>query len=138
MRVLLLTLLLTACTTGDWQDYNYGPADWLTENGYGDWDTMYNYEHFVEPEIFVWRDVNMREYCGSHYASGCAVLKDDRCDVFLGSQSLDTYYHELRHCHGWDHHRIDFRGWAFRDSGHKERELARAKLWRPMEQYSGL
>lgn len=133
-----IAISMSACQ-GSWGQYNYGPADWLTENGYGTWDTMYSYERFVEPDIRVHRVENLSVYCGNQYARGCARLTGLTCDIWIGrNPPVGVLEHEVRHCHGWDHYEPDYRHWALFDNSRKSRELARAGYWHPMQQFANL
>lgn len=128
-----LGLNLSACG-GNWSNYNYGPADWLDERGYGSWDTMYNYTRLIEPEIKVHYVDDLGEACGSQYVKGCARVTASKCDIWVGhTPPAGTLEHEMRHCHGWTHSQLDFSGWAMYDKDAKARELRRSKRWYPMQ-----
>ena len=130
--LLLSTLVLGGCASGDWASYNYGPADWLHDRGIGTWETIYNYEKLADPEIRIHRVSNVQEICGNFFALGCAKLQGDVCVIWIGERGQrSTLDHELRHCHGWDHHRVDHSFWYSRDRSSRERELARAGGWYP-------
>ena len=133
MRILALAFLLTGCASGDWSDYNYGPADWLNENTSLTIDTMYNYEHFIEPTMEIHRVASVNEYCGTMWANGCAYLKGGHCDIYVGEIATpDTIAHEKRHCRGWVHYQPRYELFATMGAEFRAREIKRAGRWSPM------
>lgn len=128
-----LTLLMTGCA-GNWANYNYGPGDWLSENTALRIDTLYNYEHFVEPTIAIHTVESLTEHCGTGWVQGCAVLSGEHCDIYVGKYaSRSTIAHEERHCRGWSHYRPRFELFATRGPGFKTQEIERARAWFPSE-----
>lgn len=131
MKYLLLILALTACSTA-WDDYNYGPGDWLTDNGLGNWVTMHNYEHFQDPEITI-NTVGVEalsEACGSRRAKGCAHVTETDCAVYVGERaSPATLAHEKRHCHGWCHYRPRYDLHITMSRDDVNRDIDRANHW---------
>ena len=133
LLVPVLTLLGTGCA-GNWSNYNYGPGDWLSENTALRIDTLYNYEHFIEPTIAVHYVESLTEHCGSGMVQGCASLEGEHCDIYVGKYaSRSTIAHEERHCRGWSHYRPRYELFASRGLNFRNREVQRARTWYPTE-----
>lgn len=104
MRYLLLVLMLSGCASGDWQDFNYGPGDWMAENWGLEVDSPYTYERLENPEIEVFVVDDLSVPCGTVKTNGCAVTNTITCNIYVGSRASEgTLAHEKRHCHGWSH-----------------------------------
>ena len=128
-----LTLLASGCA-GNWANYNYGPGDWLSENTALRVDTLYNYEHFIEPTIAIHHVESLDVHCGTGLVQGCAVLNGEDCDIYVGIYaSRSTIAHEERHCRGWTHYRPRFEMFATRGANFKTLEIERARAWYPSE-----
>lgn len=131
MRILFLSLLLTGCAS-NWADYNYGPGDWLSENTPLQVNTMYNYAHFIAPTIEIHRVDSVASYCGASWVAGCADLRGNHCDIYVGkSASRDTIEHEERHCRGWDHYRPRVEMFMAMGADFQSKELKRSSYWYP-------
>lgn len=131
MRILLLSLLLTGCAS-NWANYNYGPGDWLNESTAMTVNTMYNYAHLVEPTIQIHRVESVNTYCGTIWSQGCANLKGDKCDIYVGkTASPGTIAHEERHCRGWGHYRPESEMFMAMGADFTSREMERSKQWFP-------
>ncbi|CAA0102834.1 Uncharacterised protein [Halioglobus japonicus] len=134
MRILLLTLLLSGCATGDWSNYNYGPGDWLNDNTSLSVESMYNYEHFLDPIIEIHYVESVKEHCGTRWAQACSYLAGNRCDIFVGELATPgTISHEERHCRGWSHYRPQYELFSSLGSKFQAKEIARASNWFPLE-----
>ncbi|NQX89648.1 MAG: hypothetical protein HRT77_13390 [Halioglobus sp.] len=132
VTVLALSMLLAGCVSGDWANFAYGPGDWLNDNTNLNVDTMYNYAHLIEPTIDIHYVDSLTNYCGSIWARGCAVLKGDHCDIYIGKNgSRGTLEHEMRHCYGWDHFRPRVELFLSMSPEEREREVKRTKAWYP-------
>jgi len=131
-----LALSMSACSgTGDWSDYNYGPADWLAERNYGKWDTMYSYEKFAEPEIKVHYVDDLTQFCGSIHTLGCARFGDSTCVIWIGKTAPSgTLEHEKRHCHGWRHPQREA-NLPYYSGTSKNGRSSIVTIWYPMEQF---
>ena len=135
MRILILILILTGCASGDWADENYGPGDWLNDNTPLTVVTMSNYQHLVDPTIRIHRVDSVASYCDTVWAQGCAVLKGDHCDIYVGKvSSRDLIAHEERHWRGWTHYRPRYDMFTAMGPEFRARELQRASLWFPKEE----
>ena len=141
MRALLLTLLLTTCTTGDWADYNYGPNEWMADNWGVSGQSIHEdyYEWLQDPVITVIEvDEGLAEYCGKavYYGSqGCEVGNSEKSTIYVSSRANPaTLAHEKKHSRGWCHHNPPYdRFWSMSDS-ERERHLRLARGgWFPCE-----
>lgn len=133
MRIALMCVLLTGCAS-NWAGYYYGPGDWLSENTALKISTMGNYAHIIEPTIKIHRVESVAVYCGTIWAEGCADLKGDHCDIYVGRfASKGTIAHEERHCRGWDHYRPRFEMFMALGADFQRRELSRAQYWFPLD-----
>ena len=83
MSISLFTVSLQGCASGNWANYSYGPEDWLSDSGFGDWNTMYNYQKIFSLEIRLHYVENPAELCGSFHARGCARLTACYCDIWI-------------------------------------------------------
>jgi len=130
-----LALCISACSSsGEWRDYNYGPADWLAEREYGEWNTMYSYEKFLNPKIEIHYVDNLTEFCGNNVVLGCARFGHDTCLVWVGKNAaLGTINHEKRHCYGWRHPQNETALSYNRTS--KNRPRNDITIWIPMDQF---
>ena len=132
----VFVLLLTACTTGDWADYNYGPGDWLDDNTSLKLITMHNYERFSEPKITLKKVERIELYCGTLWVDGCATVDGQNCSIWVAPRaSRSTIEHEIRHCHGWVHYEPPYEHLSSMGPERRERELDRAAHWYPHPRY---
>ena len=114
MRILVLILLLSGCAGTKWEDYNYGPAEYLAEtfpsltDGEGlEIKTANSYERIEQPTITVHVVDDLTEICGGH-AWGCSSTDTYTCNIYIGERSSQrTIAHEYRHCYGWSHARAE-------------------------------
>ena len=109
IAVTVLFVLLTGCAGTKWEDFDYGPGDWLAENvpsltdGKGLEIEGANYKHYVEPVIAVHVVDDLTEVCGT-ITQGCATGNAEVCDIFIGERASEQVIeHEKRHCYGWSH-----------------------------------
>jgi hypothetical protein len=139
MSISLFIVSLQGCASGNWANYSYGPGDWLSDAGFGDWNTMHNYQKIVSPEIRLHYVENPAELCGSFHARGCARLTAGYCDIWIHkNHKRATLDHEIRHCHGWDHFRVDHTAWSSRSSEQRYRAESRASYWFPTDKSSSV
>lgn len=105
MRLLPIVLLLAGC--GSFENYEYGPGDWLVEqfpSTHSFINNPYNYERLQDPEIIIHVVDNLGKACGTSKALGCMVTDTITCDIYVGERSAQsTIAHEIRHCYGWSH-----------------------------------
>jgi hypothetical protein len=134
-----IIFFVSGCASGDWPDYNYGPGDWLNTNTPLTIDTMYNYARLVEPTIQIHHVESVETYCSTSWVQGCAVLRDDHCDVYVGKvASRDTIAHEERHCRGWAHYQPRYDLFAAHSAEFRAAEIMRARGWFPKDQYESV
>lgn len=109
--LLPLLLLLTGCAGTKWEQWDYGPAEYLAEtfpsltDGEG-LEIEVGYERLANPTITV-HVVDDLAMCGTR-ANGCYAGNADECDIYIGERASEgTIAHEYRHCYGWSHARAE-------------------------------
>jgi hypothetical protein len=116
----VLALSLTGCT---WQDFNYGPAEYLRDRIGLPIQSIHpdHYEWLADPDITVYYTED--HPCG--LAEGCTVGDV----IYLSPRASEAVLaHELKHARGWCHHEPDLMG---KTGENKEREIERARYWYP-------
>jgi len=130
-RAALVSILAgSACST-----YQTSPGDWLNDHTPLSVVTPNNYQHLAEPDIVVhYRDDDLASVCGSGYVDGCAIRKDDVCDVYVGSRAGPwTIEHEKRHCRGWEHYEPDWPAWSTMTPRQRAAQMRYAQAWYPAD-----
>lgn len=130
-RILFLAVLTaSACST-----YQLSPGDWLNDHTPISVVTPNDYQHLAEPAIVVhYRDDDLASVCGSGYVDGCAIRKDDVCDIYVGSRASPwTVQHEKRHCRGWEHYEPNWVAWPAMTPEQRAEELRYAQAWYPAD-----
>jgi hypothetical protein len=136
---LVLCFGATGCG-GNWQDFNYGPGDWLAENSGVPIDSIYEgtYDWIVDPQVEVVpvSSDDLATYCGISAvfwgSRGCEVHNTEwsKSTIYVSTKASPAVIaHEKKHSRGWCHYPPRYDEFHRMTEAERNREISRARGW---------